>query len=89
MFVTFSSFFRIQVIPKPILTLLDFSFPLASSDLGADKLENEFILNNLHLSQVYLFFCIFFFFGGGGGVFGLITINRSAGIVLYLLAALL
>ncbi|KAL6995003.1 hypothetical protein U1Q18_005137 [Sarracenia purpurea var. burkii] len=41
-----------QVIPKPILTLSDFSFPLASSDLGADNLENEFILNNLHLSQI-------------------------------------
>ncbi|PSS08331.1 WD repeat and HMG-box DNA-binding protein like [Actinidia chinensis var. chinensis] len=41
-----------QVIPKPILTLFDFSLPLASSDLGADNLENEFILNNLHLSQI-------------------------------------
>ncbi|KAF8399240.1 hypothetical protein HHK36_015105 [Tetracentron sinense] len=39
------------VAPKPVLTLLSFSFPLASSDLGADILENEFILNNLHLSQ--------------------------------------
>ncbi|CAI0450117.1 unnamed protein product [Linum tenue] len=41
-----------QVMPKPILTLLDLSFPLASSDLGADVLENEFILNNLHLFQI-------------------------------------
>ncbi|GMP33197.1 hypothetical protein CsSME_00006625 [Camellia sinensis var. sinensis] len=41
-----------QVIPKPMLTLLDLSFPLASSDLGADNLENEFILNNLYLSQI-------------------------------------
>ncbi|KAF6171356.1 hypothetical protein GIB67_009497 [Kingdonia uniflora] len=39
------------VSPKPILTILTLSFPLASSDLGADKLENEFILSNLHLSQ--------------------------------------
>ncbi|KAF2321379.1 hypothetical protein GH714_040967 [Hevea brasiliensis] len=41
-----------QVMPKPVLTLLNFSFPLASSDLGADALENEFILNNMHLSQI-------------------------------------
>uniref|UniRef100_A0A7N0RC00 WD repeat and HMG-box DNA-binding protein 1 n=1 Tax=Kalanchoe fedtschenkoi TaxID=63787 RepID=A0A7N0RC00_KALFE len=41
-----------QVMPKPVLTLLDFSFPLASSDLGAEGLENEFMLNNLHLSQI-------------------------------------
>ncbi|KAJ8752330.1 hypothetical protein K2173_003966 [Erythroxylum novogranatense] len=41
------------VIPKPVLTLLDLSFPLASSDLGADALENEFILNSMHLSQIH------------------------------------
>ncbi|PQM39047.1 WD repeat and HMG-box DNA-binding protein 1 [Prunus yedoensis var. nudiflora] len=41
-----------QVIPKPVLTPLNFSFPLASSDLGADALENEFMLNNMHLVQV-------------------------------------
>ncbi|KDP31399.1 hypothetical protein JCGZ_11775 [Jatropha curcas] len=41
-----------QVMPKPVLTLLNLSFPLASSDLGADALENEFILNNMHLSQI-------------------------------------
>lgn len=40
--------------PKPVLTLLDLSFPLASSDLGAETLENEFILRNMHLSQVSL-----------------------------------
>ncbi|KAK6153502.1 hypothetical protein DH2020_013141 [Rehmannia glutinosa] len=40
-----------QSAPKPILTLLDLSFPLASSDLGADGLENEFMMNNMHLSQ--------------------------------------
>ena len=49
----FSSF---QVMPKPVLTLLDLSFPLASSDLGAETLENEFILKNMHLSQVCLIF---------------------------------
>uniref|UniRef100_A0A5B7B1E7 Putative WD repeat and HMG-box DNA-binding protein 1 n=1 Tax=Davidia involucrata TaxID=16924 RepID=A0A5B7B1E7_DAVIN len=42
-----------QVIPKPVLTLLDLSFPLASSDLGAENLENEFIMNNMHLSQIH------------------------------------
>ncbi|KAM7277937.1 hypothetical protein ACFE04_005071 [Oxalis oulophora] len=42
-----------QVMPKPVLTLLDLSFPLASSDLGADAQENEFMLNNLHLSQIH------------------------------------
>lgn len=44
-----------QVMPKPVLTLLDFSFPLASSDLGAETLENEFILNNMQLSKVRVF----------------------------------
>lgn len=41
-----------QVTPKPVLTLLNLSLPLASSDLGADELESEFILNRLYLSQV-------------------------------------
>lgn len=43
----------LQVMPKPVLTLLDLSFPLASSDLGAETLENEFMMNNFHLSQVH------------------------------------
>lgn len=42
----------LQVMPKPVLSLLNLSFPLASSDLGAEALENEFMLNNMHLSQV-------------------------------------
>jgi hypothetical protein len=33
---------------------MNLSFPLASSDLGAEALENEFILNNMHLLQVLL-----------------------------------
>ncbi|KAJ4960748.1 hypothetical protein NE237_020658 [Protea cynaroides] len=41
-----------QVTPKPVLTLLNLSFPLASSDLGAGDLENEFIVNSLYLSQI-------------------------------------
>ncbi|XP_057952371.1 protein ENHANCER OF LHP1 1 [Malania oleifera] len=41
-----------RVTPKPVLSLLDLSFPLASSDLGAEGLENEFILNNMHLSKI-------------------------------------
>ncbi|KAK2969699.1 hypothetical protein RJ640_004205 [Escallonia rubra] len=41
-----------QAIPKPILTLLDLSFPLASSDLGAETLENEFILKNMQLFEI-------------------------------------
>lgn len=44
-----------QVMPKPVLTLLDFSFPLASSDLGAETLENEFLLNNMNLSKVRVY----------------------------------
>ncbi|KAL5974420.1 hypothetical protein ACLOJK_031085 [Asimina triloba] len=40
-----------KVTPKPVLTLLSLSFPIASSDLGADSLENEFMMINLHLSQ--------------------------------------
>ncbi|KAF9593767.1 hypothetical protein IFM89_025392, partial [Coptis chinensis] len=39
------------VMPKPVLTLLGLSIPLASSDLGADDLEKEFILSNLNLTQ--------------------------------------
>ncbi|XVF54507.1 hypothetical protein PTKIN_Ptkin05aG0185800 [Pterospermum kingtungense] len=41
-----------QVLPKPVLTLLNLSFPLASSVLGEEALENEFMLNSLHLSQI-------------------------------------
>ncbi|KAI3777496.1 hypothetical protein L1987_47296 [Smallanthus sonchifolius] len=41
-----------QAAPKPVLTLLDLSIPLASSDLGAENLESEFILSNMHLSQI-------------------------------------
>ncbi|XP_072962033.1 protein ENHANCER OF LHP1 1 [Typha angustifolia] len=41
-----------SVMPKPVLTLLSLSVPLASSDLGAADLENEFIMRNLHLSQI-------------------------------------
>ncbi|XP_022736596.1 WD repeat and HMG-box DNA-binding protein 1-like [Durio zibethinus] len=41
-----------QVLPKPVLTLLNMSFPLALSDLGEEALENEFMLNNLLLSQI-------------------------------------
>lgn len=48
-------FFLPQAVPKPVLTLLDLSFPLASSDLGAENLENEFIFSNMHLCQVYDF----------------------------------
>lgn len=44
--------FLIQAIPKQALTLLDLSIPLASSDLGAQNLESEFIIRNMHLSQV-------------------------------------
>ncbi|KAE8733457.1 Transducin family protein / WD-40 repeat family protein isoform 2 [Hibiscus syriacus] len=40
------------VLPKPVLTLINLSFPLASSDLGEEALENEFMLNNLHLSKI-------------------------------------
>ncbi|KAG7944341.1 hypothetical protein I3843_15G095200 [Carya illinoinensis] len=43
-----------NMMPKPVLPLLNLSFPLASLDLGADALENEFILNNMHLSQIQM-----------------------------------
>lgn len=52
--------------PKPVLMLLDLRFPIACSDLGADDLENEFIIRNLHLHKACLFlqhtclsFCMF------------------------------
>ncbi|CAN6237368.1 unnamed protein product [Urochloa humidicola] len=41
-----------EVMPKPVLTLLEMSFPIASSDLGANSLENEFMMRKLHLSQI-------------------------------------
>ncbi|OIV97113.1 hypothetical protein TanjilG_10059 [Lupinus angustifolius] len=41
-----------QVMPKPVLTLLNLSFPLASSDLGSEALENEFMMNNMHLFEI-------------------------------------
>ncbi|XP_052167833.1 protein ENHANCER OF LHP1 1 [Oryza glaberrima] len=41
-----------QVMPKPVLTILELSFPLASSDLGANSLETEFMMRKLHLSQI-------------------------------------
>ncbi|OEL35871.1 WD repeat and HMG-box DNA-binding protein 1 [Dichanthelium oligosanthes] len=41
-----------QVMPKPVLTILELSFPIASSDLGANSLENEFMMRKLHLSQI-------------------------------------
>ncbi|KAG5618412.1 hypothetical protein H5410_018236 [Solanum commersonii] len=41
-----------EATPKPILSLLDLSFPLASSDLGSEILENEFIMNNMHLHRI-------------------------------------
>jgi chromosome transmission fidelity protein 4 len=44
-------FLPFQVTPKPILTILDLSLPLASSDLGAASLENELILKQLRLYE--------------------------------------
>ncbi|KAL8130298.1 hypothetical protein V2J09_019453 [Rumex salicifolius] len=41
-----------KVTPKPVLTLVDFSIPIACSDLGADVLENEFMLRNMHLWKI-------------------------------------
>ncbi|XP_061341884.1 protein ENHANCER OF LHP1 1 [Gastrolobium bilobum] len=41
-----------QVMPKPVLTLLNLSFPLASSDLGSEALENEFIMNSMRLFEI-------------------------------------
>ncbi|MQM19924.1 hypothetical protein Taro_052937, partial [Colocasia esculenta] len=42
------------VSPKPVLTLMDLSFPVASSDLGATDLENEFIMCSFSLSQIQM-----------------------------------
>ncbi|GAA0156858.1 chromatin/chromatin-binding, or -regulatory protein [Lithospermum erythrorhizon] len=41
-----------QATPKPVLTLLDLSFPLAASDLGAESLENEFMMNNMRIAEI-------------------------------------
>uniref|UniRef100_A0A1J3CIA0 WD repeat and HMG-box DNA-binding protein 1 n=1 Tax=Noccaea caerulescens TaxID=107243 RepID=A0A1J3CIA0_NOCCA len=40
-----------QVTPKPFLTILGFSLPLPSSDLGSTSLINEFILKQLRLYE--------------------------------------
>lgn len=45
-------FFTAQATPKPILTPFDLSFPLAASDLGAESLENEFMMNNMRITEV-------------------------------------
>ncbi|CAA7041757.1 unnamed protein product [Microthlaspi erraticum] len=42
-----------QVTPKPILTILDFSLPLQSSDLGSTSLINEFILKQRRLYETH------------------------------------
>lgn len=41
-----------QAVPKPVLSVFPLSFLVASSDLGPNDLENEFLMNSLHLSQV-------------------------------------
>lgn len=41
-----------QVAPKPVLSVLNLSLPLACSDLGADDLENEYLRGSLLLSQM-------------------------------------
>jgi chromosome transmission fidelity protein 4 len=41
-----------QVAPKPVLSVLNLSLPLACSDLGADDLENEYLRGSLVLSQM-------------------------------------
>ncbi|CAO2181596.1 unnamed protein product [Urochloa humidicola] len=46
------SLYDSKVMPKPVLTLLELSFPIASSDLGVNSLENEFMMSKLHLSQI-------------------------------------
>jgi chromosome transmission fidelity protein 4 len=46
--------------PKPILTIIELSFPLASSDLGANILENEFMMKKLHLLQVNIVLTVLF-----------------------------
>ncbi|CAN6446726.1 unnamed protein product [Victoria cruziana] len=40
-----------QVTPKPVLAPFSLACPLASSDLGADDLEKEFMMNDLYLVQ--------------------------------------
>ncbi|KAK1274208.1 hypothetical protein QJS04_geneDACA023926 [Acorus gramineus] len=50
---SFNHIFHLPSITSmPVLTLLNISFPFASSDLGADELENEFMMCNLYLLQI-------------------------------------
>ncbi|GKU95088.1 hypothetical protein SLEP1_g8491 [Rubroshorea leprosula] len=39
------------MLPKPVLTLLDLSLPIAFPELGEAALENKLMLNNMDLSQ--------------------------------------
>ncbi|KAK7411298.1 hypothetical protein VNO78_02731 [Psophocarpus tetragonolobus] len=41
-----------EVMPKPVLTPMNLSFPLASSDLGSEVHENEFMMTNLRLYEI-------------------------------------
>lgn len=51
-----------QVMPKPVLTPLNLSFPLASSDLGGSEAhEKEFMMNNLRLYEVCFSYTLFKF----------------------------
>lgn len=49
---TNSFYMNFQAVPKPVLSVFPLSFLVASSDLGPNDLENEFLMNSLHLSQV-------------------------------------
>ncbi|KAI5078681.1 hypothetical protein GOP47_0006352 [Adiantum capillus-veneris] len=41
-----------QVSPKPVLSIFNLSLPLVHSDLGAEDLENEFLLKSWQLAQI-------------------------------------
>ena len=41
-----------QVVPKPVMGIINITVPVVHSDLGADDLESNFLSGTLHLTHV-------------------------------------
>jgi chromosome transmission fidelity protein 4 len=41
-----------QVVPKPVMGVINITVPVVHSDLGADDLESNFLSGTLHLTHV-------------------------------------
>ena len=45
-----------QLVPKPVMSVLNTTVPVVHSDLGADDLESDFLRGTLHLTHVSIWF---------------------------------